>query len=268
MIKRRFYKQDHGDKSASSSSSSSSESESDSDSTPHVEEEVEEEEIGGGGGGGEEAIGGDDENQEPLLPSPGSGYESEDSSGNDVDGESTGLLVNEEEESLKRGDKNHKNDHLTNEVCLKDCQYENAGKNAPAIDDPTEPDMASYILKCKSVFKCRLCPRIVCLSEETIRVHLKSKRHARSKKLLGEGRLKLMLNSDGELEEDQETHAERYARTMALAQEQDAPKKKDSGRQRQNRRRKKRLRNHSEKKQKPEQPTGNPKKRRMTNTEG
>ncbi|MQL69805.1 hypothetical protein Taro_002122 [Colocasia esculenta] len=43
-------------------------------------------------------------------------------------------------------------------------------------------------------------------------------RHARSKKLLEEGRLKLMLNSDGEIEEEEETHAERHARTVALLQ--------------------------------------------------
>lgn len=36
-------------------------------------------------------------------------------------------------------------------------------------------DVAAYILKCKSVFRCRLCPRIVCLTEETLRAHLKSK---------------------------------------------------------------------------------------------
>ncbi|KAJ0961494.1 hypothetical protein J5N97_001998 [Dioscorea zingiberensis] len=46
-------------------------------------------------------------------------------------------------------------------------------------------------------------------------------------KLLGEGRLKLMLNSDGEIEEEQETHAERHARTLALAQELDVLPKKD-----------------------------------------
>nr|CAB3481014.1 unnamed protein product [Digitaria exilis] len=77
----------------------------------------------------------------------------------------------------------------------------------------------------------------MCLNEDMVRVHLKSKRHARSKKLLGEGRLKLMLNSDGELEEEEETHAERHARTIALAQ-QVQKSKKDSGRQRQNRRKK------------------------------
>ncbi|KAJ6356664.1 hypothetical protein OIU78_004713 [Salix suchowensis] len=39
------------------------------------------------------------------------------------------------------------------------------------------------------------------------------------RKLMKENRLKLMLNSDGEIENmDEETHAERHARTVALAQ--------------------------------------------------
>lgn len=37
-------------------------------------------------------------------------------------------------------------------------------------------------------------------------------------KLLSEGKLKFMLNSEGKLEEEQETHAERHARTIALIQ--------------------------------------------------
>ena len=36
-------------------------------------------------------------------------------------------------------------------------------------------DVSSYILKCKSVFKCRICPRIICLTEDTLRDHLQSK---------------------------------------------------------------------------------------------
>ncbi|KAJ6736063.1 STRESS RESPONSE PROTEIN [Salix viminalis] len=44
-------------------------------------------------------------------------------------------------------------------------------------------------------------------------------RHARSEKLMKENRLQVMLNSDGEIENmDEETHAERHARTVALAQ--------------------------------------------------
>lgn len=41
--------------------------------------------------------------------------------------------------------------------------------------DKTHFDMTDCVLKCKSVFKCRLCPRIVCLSEETLKAHLNSK---------------------------------------------------------------------------------------------
>ena len=44
-----------------------------------------------------------------------------------------------------------------------------------AEKDSLPADVAGYILKCKSVFRCRLCPRIVCLTEETLRAHLKSK---------------------------------------------------------------------------------------------
>uniref|UniRef100_A0A0A0KZK2 C2H2-type domain-containing protein n=2 Tax=Cucumis sativus TaxID=3659 RepID=A0A0A0KZK2_CUCSA len=61
-------------------------------------------------------------------------------------------------------------------------------------------DTPVCVLKCKSVFKCKLCPRVVCLNEETLKAHLKSKRHARSEKLLNEGRLKIMLNNSGEIE--------------------------------------------------------------------
>ncbi|EHA8592097.1 putative histone-lysine N-methyltransferase SETD1B [Cocos nucifera] len=90
MIKRRSYKQDHGDRDASSASSSSSDSDSDSDSTPEVEEEDEVEEQEEEEQEGEE-IGGAKEDNEPFSPSSGSGYESEDSSGNEVDGDSSGM---------------------------------------------------------------------------------------------------------------------------------------------------------------------------------
>lgn len=41
--------------------------------------------------------------------------------------------------------------------------------------DETKFDMTDYVLKRNSVFKCRICPRIVCLSEETLKAHLSSK---------------------------------------------------------------------------------------------
>lgn len=97
-----------------------------------------------------------------------------------------------------------------------------------------------YVVMCKNVLKCRLCPKTICLTGDTMRAHLSSQKHARSLKHLEEGTLKLMLNSDGEEEEQGETHAERYARTLASAKEEKAPgtlkRKKSSGRQRQRKR--------------------------------
>ncbi|TVU33769.1 hypothetical protein EJB05_15576 [Eragrostis curvula] len=254
MIKRRFFKQDHGDNSGSSSSSSSSGSDSDRDpeeeevADEEAEEQEEEQESSGHESGEEEEL-------EPQVQKESSGYQSEDSSGNDVDGPS---VDDDEDEHISPRIKEHPEISLP----AKKASYGNVDstKDAAETDDATEADFTNYILKCKSVYKCKLCPRIMCLNEEMVRVHLKSKRHARSKKLLGEGRLKLMLNSDGELEEEQETHAERHARTIALAQ-QVQKAKKDSGRQRQNRRRKKRSQNPQEKKQEAQK---SDKKRRKT----
>ncbi|KAG0459679.1 hypothetical protein HPP92_022807 [Vanilla planifolia] len=84
-------------------------------------------------------------------------------------------------------------------------------------NDPIHEDISNFIIKFKSVFKCRLCPRILCLNETSVTTHLTSKACS-VRKLFSEGRLKLMLNSDGELEEEQETHAERHARILALSQ--------------------------------------------------
>uniref|UniRef100_A0A452YRL2 Uncharacterized protein n=1 Tax=Aegilops tauschii subsp. strangulata TaxID=200361 RepID=A0A452YRL2_AEGTS len=159
----------------------------------------------------------------------GSGYQSEDSSGHHVDSpcaDENSSLVYEQYQAISLPVKKASSGDA------------DSAKGAVNKDDTVEVDFNNYILKCKSVYKCKLCPRIMCLSEEMVRVHLESKRHARSKKLLGEGRLKMVLNSDGELEEEAETHAERHARTIALAQQVQKPKK-DSGRQRQNRRRQK-----------------------------
>ncbi|KAM0826988.1 hypothetical protein ACQ4PT_068489 [Festuca glaucescens] len=195
-----------------------------------------------------------------------SGYQSEDSSGHDVDGPSVGryyllfllcglfILFQPDDDDDENSSPMYEQDHAINLPVKKAFSRVNADSSKVAAnkDDPLEADFNNYVLKCKSVYKCKLCPRIMCLSEDMVRVHLESKRHARSKKLLGNGRLKMMLNSDGELEEEAETHAERHARTIALAQQVQKPKK-DSGRQRQLRRRqKKRSRNQLEKKQQPE----------------
>ncbi|WOK92515.1 hypothetical protein Cni_G01206 [Canna indica] len=263
MIKRRFYKQEHGDKDVDSSSSGSS-SDSDSDVKSDEELEMREEDVVEEEAwdiGGSKFVDNEDEVQEQHPASSGSGYESEDSSVNEVEGDLSGLLANEDDVAESVGD-NPKDGHPNASAKTKEIGKAKSGDGSVDMNDTIQSDFVNYILKHKSVFKCRLCPRIVCLSEDTVKTHLKSKRHTRSKKLLGEGRLKLMLNSDGEIEEDQETHSERHARTLALAEEMNALKKKDSGRQRQSRRRKKKLRSRSSKGN-PEKPREKPEKKRQ-----
>lgn len=161
-------------------------------------------------------------------PSSSSGYESEDSSAKEIEADSSDDgHSGEEVREVKKKKLSNKPASL----------FLNARRDAVAEKDSKQLD-EDYILKSKSVYKCRLCPRIICLTEESLNTHLKSKRHVRSTKLLNEGRLKLMLNSDGEIEEDGETHAERLARTAAAAQMAGA-KKKNRGRQRQRNRLKK-----------------------------
>ncbi|KAI3726439.1 hypothetical protein L1987_66236 [Smallanthus sonchifolius] len=229
MIKRRFYKQEHGDRDAPSDSSSSSDSELDAEASVDTEEDND-----------------DDDNmvmeskKKEKPSSSSSGYESEDSSANEVNLDSAGSPTNDDdsgEENYKQAI-NGSRSSAHNRFDIGIPQSTEAGNDAVK-------NGLDCVLKSKSVFKCKLCPRIVCLTEETLKAHLKSKRHARSEKLLKEGRLKMMLNSDGEveeLEEDGETHQERHAAILALAESnKNATKdsKKSKGRQRQRKRLKK-----------------------------
>lgn len=62
---------------------------------------------------------------------------------------------------------------LINRELLSKCDTEKSNVLAEKKSLPT--DTPSCVLKCKSVFKCKICPRIICLSEETLRDHLQSK---------------------------------------------------------------------------------------------
>eukprot|EP00850_Spirogloea_muscicola_P018986 SM000180S03511 [mRNA] locus=s180:188772:191032:- [translate_table: standard] len=87
------------------------------------------------------------------------------------------------------------------------------------------------------VLKCRICPQAVCLSEKSMEAHLASKGHARSLKKSREGRLAVMLNSEGEEEEATETHTERLQRlSQAAARMQVRSDRNSRGRQRQRKR--------------------------------
>ncbi|KAK2986760.1 hypothetical protein RJ640_010985 [Escallonia rubra] len=217
MIKRRFYKHEHGDRDGpSDGGSSSSDSELEAE---EAREDTEEEE--------EDAVAEVRESNEP-------GYESEDSSANAVDLDSSGLPTTDDDMKAGTGGQ-----HISGNLSRDKGSAEmlDTQPNTEAEKDMVPSDVKGCVLKCKSVFKCRLCPRLVCLTEETMKAHLESKRHGRSVKLLSEGRLKLMLNSDGEI--DGETHQERHASTLALAQNSVNSRKRNKGRQRQKKRQKK-----------------------------
>ncbi|XP_041007843.1 uncharacterized protein LOC121252312 isoform X2 [Juglans microcarpa x Juglans regia] len=196
MIKRRFYKLEHADKDQASDSSSSSDSELEAEATGDSDDDDVVAEV--------------KENEESCSTS--SGYESEDSSANEVDLDSSGLPIMDDDAETGNEKQILTESHLSGKYGSEALETHS---NIVAEKESLPADIPAYIMKCKSVFKCRICPRIICLNEETLRAHLNSKRHARSEKLLNEGRLKDMLNSDGEIE-NQETPAEMNARILAL----------------------------------------------------
>lgn len=237
MIKRQFYSIDHPNDNCGASDNSSSSSEDDPEPTHELSTDGKSEE---------------EETAAAAVESPESGYQSENSSESDEEFDATeawpGQLTsddNGESELLPDSFKQKRScDSIDREnITIAIAQENHSNQWAEAVEE-TEKDRALHnlddcVIKCKSVFKCKICPRIVCLSVDTMEAHLVSKRHARSQKLFAEGRLKLMLNSDGEVEEDAETHAERHARIVAAVEPTKNLKKRNRGRQRQKQRKKK-----------------------------
>ncbi|XP_022158508.1 uncharacterized protein LOC111024982 [Momordica charantia] len=176
MIKRRFYRLEHANRDDASDSSMSS-----SDSEPEA--------------GAEESQ--DDVEEIDESCSTSSGYESEDSSVNEVDVDSSGLPSTEDDPDVRKESQTPIGSQVSDESPSGTLDLQS---DILSMEESQTADIPVCILKCKSVFKCRLCPRVVCLNEETLKAHLKSKRHARSEKLLNEGRLKIMLNDNGEIE--------------------------------------------------------------------
>ncbi|KAG6515118.1 hypothetical protein ZIOFF_025503 [Zingiber officinale] len=215
MIKRRFYRHEHVDRDGHSSSSSDSDSDSVSEDSSDSDADEDDED-------GEDS---EDEMQQRRFPFSGLicfsrishllaiSFPLRDSPYSNV---SSRLSILQRLYLLF----NFLPCHISSEPIVgaeaKKYGTVNAGDISVDCNDPIQADLI-FILKHKSVFKCRLCPKVICLSDETVKRHLSSKAHARFKKQFQVGTLKVMLNSDGEIEEEQETHAERYARIVALA---------------------------------------------------
>ncbi|XP_022884335.1 uncharacterized protein LOC111401034 [Olea europaea var. sylvestris] len=147
MIKSRFYRLEHGDRDASSDDySSSSVSKVEADET----EDEEENEVA--------------EVRKDNEASSSSGYEREGSSVNEnLDSLVMRIIQLEITQIITES-------HPNGEGNSEPVNNEHGNKK-----DEIPLDAADCILKLKSVFKCRLCPRIVCLSEETLKAHLTSK---------------------------------------------------------------------------------------------
>lgn len=223
MIKRRFYKLEHGDRDAPSESSSSSDSEFEGEATEDEEEEE----------GEEEEDDNDTKEEDDVVArltggnESSSGYESEDRSANEVNLDSSGLPMSDDDVTTLKDTKFDGECYSSEKVIA---ESDNMQNNSMPEEDEIPSDASDYVLKCKSVYKCRLCPRIVCLTVQTLIAHLKSKKHARSEKLLKEGRLKRMLTEDGKIEG--EIHPEVEDSPIG-GQNPSASKKKSKGLKRQ-----------------------------------
>lgn len=230
MIKRQFYTLEHrsrDDEASSASSSSSSEREAasssdDEEALSAADQEEDEEQQDG-------------EASSPAIPKFESSDDDKDKgewgshsldNANDVEEISTKHHRKRKQESTKS--------NLSNQW---------ADLVAETLNEKTVDFADECVITSKTVLKCRLCPKTICLTSETMQAHLVSKKHARSLKQMKEGKLKVMLNSDGEEEEQGETHAERHARTVASFKrevvKETSKRKRASGRQRQRKRAKK-----------------------------
>ncbi|MCO5552703.1 hypothetical protein L7F22_006220 [Adiantum nelumboides] len=224
MIKRQFYSLEHRSRddkaSSASSTSSSSAHEGSADSEPHSP-----------------AL----EQEEDKTSFPGSDPEASDKDG---DANKAGnrdiaaveqVNTNDDDDGYPRSKQRKKQ-----KVSKPDLSNQWADLVAETLNEEAVDFADECVVSCKKVLKCRLCPKTICLSRESMQGHLVSKKHARSLKLLSEGRLKVTLNSDGEEEEQGETHAERHARILASFEKEAAKhsteRKRASGRQRQRRR--------------------------------
>ncbi|KAF9683948.1 hypothetical protein SADUNF_Sadunf04G0066900 [Salix dunnii] len=258
MIKRRFFKAEHGEKDEASSDSSSSSSDSEADATEQSEDDVVADPEKNSESEDDDTAAEPKENSESEASSS-SGYESEDSSANVIDGYSSEHLHSRLDYYFKMSDDDETADDINTRTGIEILKKQSNATAEESVPD----DVPDCILKCKSVYKCRMCPRIICLTEETMRTHLISKvRHGMF--LFRCENEFCANNSISHHLESNETHAERHARTVALAQRL-STKKNKGGRQRQRKRLKKRKEGNAASMEKTTSKTKSPPKKRRKN---
>lgn len=83
-----------------------------------------------------------------------------------------GILVNEEDVGIGNG----RQIFLDGQLSIKrGSELPDKQSNIVEENDSLPGELPDCVLKCKPFFKCKLCPRIVCLNEKTMRTHLESK---------------------------------------------------------------------------------------------
>ncbi|KAG0588771.1 hypothetical protein KC19_2G267700 [Ceratodon purpureus] len=249
MFKRQFYAIDHADHGGDEPSSSDSSVNSGSDDDSGHEEE---EDDASSPSHGDAAPGSDDSDDEDGGGEPGDSESDEEwdayrdrnvkvvqsiDSSHFLSKKPAEALTDGAKKIAKKGEKKDLKKSAKKDV--EDSEEEDS-EEEEEVEEVLVGD--GVVLRVGGILKCRYCVKTICLSDETMRAHLLSKGHARSLKLLAAGKLKVQLNSDGEEEEEGETHAERLARVRSVAEEKVVPvkRKADSGRQRQRKRAKQR----------------------------
>ncbi|KAM2927600.1 hypothetical protein COP2_034932 [Malus domestica] len=112
--------------------------------------------------------------------STSSGYQSEDISANEVPIDSSGLPITEDDDAST----GHEIPDLIADQLLGKSGSELLEKESYIMpDEESIPvDLPNCIVKCKSAFKWKLCPRVVCLNEKSLRAHLKGMPRKKSKR--------------------------------------------------------------------------------------
>lgn len=87
-----------------------------------------------------------------------------------------GVMINEEPDITDgRNNRDPMFDEESEEGIAGANQMVSTTLTSPSTTSPSQPELLDCVIRLKSVFKCKMCPRIVCLSEETMKTHLKSK---------------------------------------------------------------------------------------------
>ncbi|XP_010534430.1 PREDICTED: uncharacterized protein LOC104809979 isoform X2 [Tarenaya hassleriana] len=199
MIKRRFYRLEHGERDSGSDSSSFS-----SDSEVETEDLAESEDDVAAEVSEDDSL--SERNEEDDEPSPASsGPVNADSRSDNVN---VDVGVDDDDDDSDHADEYREKMRKTKVSSRPGFEALSTKFDAVGEKEEHDQDIPDCMIRCKSVFKCRYCPNTICLNDATMRAHVASKKHARSERLLKQGKSN-GIDSDGEVDNQEvteETH--------------------------------------------------------------